>query len=347
LPFALCILAAWAWFRPGLFPLPGFAKADSTPRLRFSVVKNLEGYTFVPDPLSPKVLEALGNPDAINGTFVPIASIPSVSSTRTSSSDPAASDHRPVTGNQEPRTRNQEPITKNPEPRTVGTPMRVFFATWSPDQGRDLSVIQHTPDICWVGAGWKPIDAGLAKQLAIPLATRPLRSATADRLRANAGRPPTANDGPLTAVHRPPAATSPLPVPGPGPGSDLPSPISHLPFELRVFQSPDRTHRELVAWCTLIDGAPVPEGSRWAAGPAPGATRFERQQAAASAGRGRGAGLFGDALLHRRPSSGHKQFVRLSMPLHADAGQLLEQLAAFSAVWVKAAELSLSHVKAG
>jgi hypothetical protein len=32
-----------------------------------------------------------------------------------------------------------------------------FMGTWSAENSKELSVVSHTPDICWVGAGWKPV----------------------------------------------------------------------------------------------------------------------------------------------------------------------------------------------
>jgi len=38
--------------------------------------------------------------------------------------------------------------------------IRVFFAKWSGSDGKNLSVVQHTPDLCWVKAGWQPVNLG-------------------------------------------------------------------------------------------------------------------------------------------------------------------------------------------
>lgn len=35
-----------------------------------------------------------------------------------------------------------------------------FLGEWDPDNARQMSVVSHTPDICWVGAGWRPINLG-------------------------------------------------------------------------------------------------------------------------------------------------------------------------------------------
>lgn len=35
--------------------------------------------------------------------------------------------------------------------------MTAFMGTWSAANSKELSVVSHTPDICWVGAGWKVV----------------------------------------------------------------------------------------------------------------------------------------------------------------------------------------------
>lgn len=36
----------------------------------------------------------------------------------------------------------------------------VFAAEWSGESAKELSVVQHTPDICWVRVGFTPVDVG-------------------------------------------------------------------------------------------------------------------------------------------------------------------------------------------
>ncbi|MFO1461413.1 MAG: exosortase-associated EpsI family protein [Verrucomicrobiota bacterium] len=38
-----------------------------------------------------------------------------------------------------------------------GNRTTVFMGTWSAQNSKEMSVVSHTPDICWVGAGWTPI----------------------------------------------------------------------------------------------------------------------------------------------------------------------------------------------
>ncbi len=40
------------------------------------------------------------------------------------------------------------------------TPFTVFMGTWDAANSKEMSVVAHTPDICWVGAGWVPVDLG-------------------------------------------------------------------------------------------------------------------------------------------------------------------------------------------
>lgn len=45
----------------------------------------------------------------------------------------------------------------------------VFMGDWREKSARQMSVIQHTPDICWVGSGWSPVDLGQPDRIAIEL----------------------------------------------------------------------------------------------------------------------------------------------------------------------------------
>lgn len=38
--------------------------------------------------------------------------------------------------------------------------LTVFAAEWRGESAKELSVVQHTPDACWVGAGFTPVDLG-------------------------------------------------------------------------------------------------------------------------------------------------------------------------------------------
>lgn len=45
----------------------------------------------------------------------------------------------------------------------------VFRADWLPTEGVGKTVVNHTPDVCWVGAGWRPIEAGQPEQIPMRL----------------------------------------------------------------------------------------------------------------------------------------------------------------------------------
>ncbi|MCW5558279.1 MAG: hypothetical protein KIT22_10670 [Verrucomicrobiae bacterium] len=44
-----------------------------------------------------------------------------------------------------------------------------FLGTWSAENSKELSVVSHTPDICWVGAGWTPVVAKHPDRIEIEL----------------------------------------------------------------------------------------------------------------------------------------------------------------------------------
>lgn len=45
----------------------------------------------------------------------------------------------------------------------------VFAAEWRSRDARSMSVVQHTPDICWVGAGWTATRIGQPSEVELPL----------------------------------------------------------------------------------------------------------------------------------------------------------------------------------
>ncbi|MGE3309537.1 MAG: exosortase-associated EpsI family protein [Limisphaerales bacterium] len=57
---------------------------------------------------------------------------------------------------------------------TNRAPVIVFAAEWDGDDPRQRTALPHTPDICWVGAGWQPVDAGQPRQITLPIAGRDL-----------------------------------------------------------------------------------------------------------------------------------------------------------------------------
>lgn len=41
-----------------------------------------------------------------------------------------------------------------------GERVTVFVGTWDANNPKQLAVVGHTPDVCWVGAGWQPVAGG-------------------------------------------------------------------------------------------------------------------------------------------------------------------------------------------
>lgn len=52
-----------------------------------------------------------------------------------------------------------------------GEKYTVFLGTWDGRDSKQLSVVAHSPDVCWVGAGWKPVTANLPEQFTIRFGT--------------------------------------------------------------------------------------------------------------------------------------------------------------------------------
>jgi Protein of unknown function (DUF3485) len=52
-----------------------------------------------------------------------------------------------------------------------GEKFTVFLGTWDGRDSKQLSVVAHSPDVCWVGAGWKPVVADLPDKINIRFGT--------------------------------------------------------------------------------------------------------------------------------------------------------------------------------
>lgn len=50
----------------------------------------------------------------------------------------------------------------------------VFAADWRAETAREMSVVQHTPDICWVGAGFRVLEMGQPRAVTIPISGTPV-----------------------------------------------------------------------------------------------------------------------------------------------------------------------------
>jgi hypothetical protein len=44
---------------------------------------------------------------------------------------------------------------------------RAFLASWTSEEGKQVSAVDHTPDLCWPHVGWKPIEIGQPRQIAL------------------------------------------------------------------------------------------------------------------------------------------------------------------------------------
>lgn len=55
---------------------------------------------------------------------------------------------------------------------TNGQRITTFVAEWRAESSEAMSVVQHTPDICWVGAGMKPANLGQPERVEIELGGR-------------------------------------------------------------------------------------------------------------------------------------------------------------------------------
>jgi len=52
-----------------------------------------------------------------------------------------------------------------------GERFTVFLGTWDGRDSKQLSVVAHSPDVCWVGAGWKPVPADLPERFTLRFGT--------------------------------------------------------------------------------------------------------------------------------------------------------------------------------
>jgi hypothetical protein len=52
-----------------------------------------------------------------------------------------------------------------------GERVTVFVGTWDANNPKQLAVVGHTPDVCWVGAGWQPVTGGHPEKLPLHFGT--------------------------------------------------------------------------------------------------------------------------------------------------------------------------------
>lgn len=211
-------------------------------RYRFDLHRDVPGYTFQPEAIPPKAAATLATTNLFNGVYLANTSAP---------------------GN------------PTPTPRITA-----FMGEWSATHAREMSVVSHTPDVCWVGTGWLPVASEHPSQIEFDF------------------------DG-----HR-------------------------VPFEVRTFRPPGPGPRELTVWCTLVNGQPYSEITRFANPDLdPGDSPKARSNVTA---RRLAASQFRTAVLSRTAGTGDKQFVRFSAPIAGtgDWRPVLTQLQDFARHWL-------------
>ena len=165
------------------------------------------------------------------------------------------------------------------------SPVTVFAADWESD-GSGLTVVQHTPDICWVQGGWTYGESGLPSsvEMEVSFGTR--------------------------------------------------SNSVSIPFECRLFVSPDRVRKELTLWTTILGGVPVAESPSIAAdNDLP--SFFQHGKIRGPITRTKmAARRFTDAVARKAFATGDKQFVRFSITASHDQNHDLDQLRNFASRWL-------------
>jgi hypothetical protein len=109
--------AAWGWYNlsPKQFPVS----------YRFMPRHEVQGWRFLPEPISAQAQEILATTNLFSGTY---------SNAR-------------------------------------GDRVTVFLGTWDANNPKQMSVVGHTPDVCWVGAGWEPVAGGHPDKLHVAFGT--------------------------------------------------------------------------------------------------------------------------------------------------------------------------------
>jgi hypothetical protein len=156
----------------------------------------------------------------------------------------------------------------------------VFLGDWSERSARQMTVVGHTPDICWVEVGWKILELGQPDKVILDFGG------------------------------------------------------TKIPFECRVFKDRDGRQVELAVWCTIVSGQVFEEGERFIS------AEDDKRKNLYTVGRQRSVTMFLNAVSRRIPSTGTKQFVRFSVPVHRDWHLAVAQVKAFADKWL---ELKISN----
>lgn len=217
-PFLASIAGAYAWF----VGLPSPASSLPTSFIWLEATTNIPGYTFIPESVSDSVKAGLGTTNILSGTFF-----------RDADTDGRkTSDERPVPASprRDKNTRLSTLVTGRPTPSLdsehspldtkSASRVTVFLASWTAETKAPLKVLGHTPDICWVGSGWKPVRTENPQRILIQL---PIAKAEALDARRQKRDIRDQSNGALT-------------------------------FETRSFELSDSGQREHAAWCILVEG---------------------------------------------------------------------------------------------
>lgn len=128
--FCGSLLGAWVW----LNVVPDFAESSgsSSRGIWLEPRVDIDGFEFVPEPVSKATEVILGTTNIVSGCFRSRAS---------------GSSSQVIDG--------------------VNRPVQVFLSSWPAADGKKLIVLNHTPDICWAKSGWIPTNASVPQALQV------------------------------------------------------------------------------------------------------------------------------------------------------------------------------------
>jgi hypothetical protein len=333
--FTSCMAFAYLWFNTNI----GRSRfrpstLDSRPPIWLEAITNVPGYVFIEEPVSEVVKKILATSNILNGTFyriredghsvTPGSSGQKISTLSSNSFGAASSSENRAnssTSSELPTIEiaSRSAISDSTRSATASPADRVtvFVAFWAGADRKGLSVVQHTPDICWLGNGWIPLDLGVPKQVQIGLSVKdtPSKISYSDSTALTDG-------------------LSTLKVSDRIFGSNI-----TLPFECRTFELRGVGAREMGLWCTLIGGKMLFEPTRYQGVSTQGhdgyTTPYERSLA---------ANHFSQAVKARMQSHGNKQFIRYSVPLTGDWQGALQNLKAFGDAWLEPKAFVKKHL---
>ena len=339
--FLGCLIGAYGWFNWG--------QPEDMASHWIEVHSHMAGYTFKPEPIDEQVRSVLNTTNVINGTFIPnsILELQDRSSKNRSgkSKSQEVLDEKLMS---EAGDRRSGSLTYNSPLAFTLPPVRVFLATWHAETGHGLNLVQHTPDICWVWGGWKPVELGQPFEvlLQIPWAVAGSTNLSTSRAYSSTWSSPTTNPiGQPSFSTTSPSSRGPSPRREPGTRAQEADPYSkslvELPFECRVFRSPQGNAKELVVWCTLLGGQILSEQRQFRMGSDELTQNYadDRSRGLAVARRATARHLW-QAIIKRLPTGKTKQFVRISLPLDNNWSNTVTQIQAFAVNWINIVQLN-------